>query len=86
MHLARRSERGKKTRQTEEETGRQHQGRTGLEIAKYKRAVKNREKWRKLVADSSVVPQRPSRLRIDDNDEDDDKVGGREFLCLTPHR
>ena len=28
-----------------------------------KRAVENREKWRKLVAKSSVVPQRPSRLR-----------------------
>ena len=27
------------------------------------RAVENREKWRKLVAKSSVVPQRPSRLR-----------------------
>ena len=27
------------------------------------RAVDNREKWRKLVAKSSVVPQRPSRLR-----------------------
>ena len=27
------------------------------------RAVENREKWRKLVAKSSVVPQRPSWLR-----------------------
>ena len=36
---------------------------TGLEFAKCKRAVKNREKWRKLVAKSYVVPQRPSRLR-----------------------
>ena len=36
---------------------------TGLEFAKSKRAVENREKWRKLVAKSSVVPQRPSRLR-----------------------
>ena len=27
-------------------------------------------KWRKLVAKSSVVPQRLSRLRIDDNDDD----------------
>ena len=32
---------------------------TGLEFAKSKRAVENREKWRKLVAKSSVVPQRP---------------------------
>ena len=36
---------------------------TGLEFAKSQRAVKNRGKWRKLVAKSSVVPQRPSRLR-----------------------
>ena len=37
--------------------------RTGLEFAKSQRAVENREKWRKLVAKSSVVPQLPSRLR-----------------------
>ena len=36
---------------------------TGLELAKSQRAVENREKWRKLVAESSVVLQRPSRLR-----------------------
>ena len=36
---------------------------TGLEFGKSKRAVENREKWRKLVVKSSVVPQRPSRLR-----------------------
>ena len=36
---------------------------TGLEFAKSQRAVTNREKWRKLAAKSSVVPQRPSRLR-----------------------
>ena len=33
---------------------------TGLEVGKSQRAVENREKWRKLVAKSSVVPQRPS--------------------------
>ena len=32
---------------------------TGLEFAKSQRAVKNREKWRKVVVKSSVVPQRP---------------------------
>ena len=37
---------------------------TGLEFAKSQRAVENKEKWRKLFAKSSVVPQRPSRLRI----------------------
>ena len=30
---------------------------TGLEFAESQRAVKNREKWRKLVTKSSVVPQ-----------------------------
>ena len=36
---------------------------TGLEFGRSQRAVENREKWRKLVAKSSVVPQQPSRLR-----------------------
>ena len=36
---------------------------TGLELGKSHRTVENREKWRKLVAKSSVVPQRPLRLR-----------------------
>ena len=36
---------------------------TGLEFGRTQRAVVNREKWRKLVAKSSVVPQRPSRSR-----------------------
>ena len=36
---------------------------TVLKLAKPQRAVKNREKWRKLIVKSSVVPQRPSRLR-----------------------
>ena len=36
---------------------------TGLEFHKSRRAVENREKWRKLVVKSSVVAQRPLRLR-----------------------
>ena len=36
---------------------------TGLEFEKSQREVENREKWRKVVAKSSVVPQRPSWLR-----------------------
>ena len=36
---------------------------TGLEFGKSQKAVENRGKWRKLVAKSSVVPQRPSQLR-----------------------
>ena len=62
IHLARLSERGKKTRQTEEEVENIRQW-TGLEFAKSQRAKENRKKWRKLVVKSSVVPQRPSRLR-----------------------
>ena len=34
----------------------------GPEFAKSQRAVENRGKWRKLVAKSSVVHRRPSRL------------------------
>ena len=56
-HLARHSERGG------EKTGRQRKRWednirewTGLGFAKSQRAVENREKWRKLVAKSSVVP------------------------------
>ena len=33
----------------------------GLEFSKSQRAVENREKWRKLVAKSAVVPKRPSQ-------------------------
>ena len=36
---------------------------TGLKVGKSQSAVENREKWRKLVAKSSSVPQRPSLLR-----------------------
>ena len=35
---------------------------TGLEFAKSQRTADNREKWRKLVVKSFVVPQRPSWL------------------------
>ena len=36
---------------------------TGLEFGKFQRAVEDRGKWTKPVAKSSVVPQRPPRLR-----------------------
>ena len=39
---------------------------TGLEFAKSQRAVEDREKGRKLVVKLSLVPERPSRLRIDE--------------------
>ena len=42
---------------------------TGLEFGKSKRAVENRDKWRKLVTKSSVMPQRPSWLGTDDDDD-----------------
>ena len=44
IHLARHSERGKKTKQTEERWEDSTREWTGLEVAKSKRAVKNREK------------------------------------------
>ena len=59
-HLARHSERGKKTRQTGEEVGRQHQG---MDRPGVRQVPENMGKWRKLVAKLSVVPQRPPRLR-----------------------
>ena len=36
---------------------------TGLEFAKSQRAVENRQKWRKPVVKSYVVPQRSWQLR-----------------------
>ena len=47
-HLARHSKRGKKTRQTEEEVGRQHRGMDRPGVCQVPRAVENREKWKKL--------------------------------------
>ena len=62
-HIARHSERRKKTRQTEEEVGRQHQGMDRPGVRQVPEGSGEQEKWTKLVAKSSVVPQRPSRLR-----------------------
>ena len=36
---------------------------TGLEFAEPQRAVESGEQWRKLVVKSSVLPQRPLRLK-----------------------
>ena len=52
-HLTRHGENGKKTRQTEKRGGK---------TTARKRAVENRDKWRKLIVKSSAVPQRSSRL------------------------
>ena len=35
----------------------------GQKFGRSQSAVENREKWRKLIAKSSVIPQRPSRIR-----------------------
>ena len=56
-HLVGHSERGKKTRQTEEEVGRQHQGMDRPGVRQVPEGSREQEKkWRKLVAKSSVVP------------------------------
>ena len=62
-HLARHSEKGKKTRQTKEKVGRQHQGMTRPGVQQVPEGSGEQGKWRKLVAKSSVVPHQPSRLR-----------------------
>ena len=62
-HLAKHSERGKKTRWTKEEVENNIREWTGLEFGRSQRAVENGDQWRKLAAKSSVVPKRPSRLR-----------------------
>ena len=62
-HLARQSEKRKKTRQTEEEVGRQHQGIDRPGVREVPEGSGEQGKWRKLVAKSSVVHQRHSRLR-----------------------
>ena len=64
-HLARHSERGKKTRQTRQRKRWEDNTRewTGLEVTKSQEVVENREKVRKLIAKSCVVPQRPSWSR-----------------------
>ena len=62
-HHARHSERGKKTRQTEEEGGRQHQGLDRPGVQQVLEGSGEQGIWRKLVAKSSVVPQRLSQLR-----------------------
>ena len=56
------------------QTGRQHQGVDRPGVRQVPGGSGEQEKWRKLVAKSSVVPQRPSRLRDDDDDGGDDDV------------
>ena len=63
LHLARHSERRRRQGRQRKRWEDNIREWTGLEFAKSQRTVENREKWRKLIAKSSVVPQRPSRLR-----------------------
>ena len=63
-HLARHSETGKKTRQTEEEVGRQHQGMDRPGVRQVPEGSGEQGKMKTItVAKSSVMPPRPSRLR-----------------------
>ena len=56
------SERKKKKRQPEEEMGRQHKEWTGMDFSSSTRAAENRRRWKGIVANSSVVPRRPSKV------------------------
>ena len=61
-HFARHIEKEKKTRQTEKEVGRQHQGMDRPGVHQVPEISGEQGKWRKLVAKSCVVPKRPSWL------------------------
>ena len=61
-HLARPSERGRRQGRQRKRWEDNIREWTGLKFGKSQKAV-NGENWRKLAAKSSVVPQRPSRLR-----------------------
>ena len=52
----------KKKRQTEEEVGRQYQEWTEMDFASSTRAAENRSRCKGIVANSSVVPRRPSKF------------------------
>ena len=54
-YIGRHSARGKKTRQTEEEVKDNIREWTCLEFSKSPMAVENREKWRKLIAKSTII-------------------------------
>ena len=61
-HLARHSEREKKTRQTAEEV-RRHLGMNRPGVRQVPEGSGEQGQWTKIVVKSSVVPPRPSRLR-----------------------
>ena len=61
--LARHSERAKKTRQTEEEVGRQHQGMDWLGVRQVPEGSGEQRKMEETGCEVILVPQRPMRLR-----------------------
>ena len=65
-HLARHSERGKKTRQTEEEVGRQYQGMDRPGVLEVPDGSGEQRKVEETVVKSSVVPQRPLAVDLRD--------------------
>ena len=72
-HLARHSERGKKTRQTEESVGRQHQGmeRPGVRQVQEKKAVENREEMEETVGE--IICGAPTTVAVKGQMRDDER-------------
>ena len=68
-HLARHSERGKKTRQTEEEVGRQHQGMDRPEVRQVPEGSGERKNGRNWLWNYLWCPNNPSGCGIDDDDD-----------------
>ena len=62
-HLARHSEGGKRTRQTQKEMGRQHWGMDRPGDRQVPESSGEHRNWRRRVAKSSVVPQQPLQVR-----------------------
>ena len=73
---------GKKTRQTGEEVGRQHQGMDGPGVREVPEGSGEHGKWRKLAAKSSVVPTDPHGQKIDEMRDDEREMSENcpEFL------
>ena len=61
-YLARQSERGRKTRQTEEEVGRQHQGMDRPGVRQVPEGSEEQGKWRKLA--SEIICGAPTTLAV----------------------
>ena len=76
-HLARHSERGKKTRQTDEEVGRQHQGMDRPGVRQVPEGSGEQGKMEKTGCEIICGAPRPSRVKVDDMmTEDGEKFRG----------